>query len=172
MSPELGNTGINAAFEKRGEIKLTFPSGETFVIEIPKITPPETPEKVLTALGVMRLAIPLAFPEETLGVESDFGYRVTQEEVVSNLPGDRENDYRTALSWAGAVLQKEGWSTGRVSDLLISERSNIQAGFQLGTVTPDQMEVVKFRLKSKVTEFYPGAAASFAKARRKKVPDW
>ena len=172
MPPELGSTGIEVSLEKKSKIILTFPSGESFIINTPEIAPPETPERVLTALGVMRLAIPLAFPEETLGVDAEVGYRVRQEEVISNLPEERERDYHTALSWAGAVLQREGWNAGRVADLLISERPNIQTGLHLGTIKDDQLEVVKHRLRSQIVEFYPGAGASLERRRKKKAPDW
>ncbi len=168
MSPELGSTGINANLDKRGDIVLTLPSGEKFTIEVSKKAPPETSENVLTALGVMRLAVPLAFPEETHGV-ADFEYSVEREGAFSELPGDREEDYRSALKWAGAVLQKEGWKTERVASLLISEYPNIQTGISLGTIGKEHLDALKFRLKNKVSEYYPGAASSIEKKRKKKI---
>ena len=106
---------INVEFVAKGELLLTFPNGTSMTLEVPKKAPEGISRKVLMALAVSKLAIPITFPEELGGVDQA-GFQTAREDDIQGLPGGREQHYKDALQWSGAVLQGNGWSAERVAN--------------------------------------------------------
>jgi len=155
-----------------GVVRLNIPDGSTQDLRIPKKAPRSISELELKALTVMQLAIPLAFPEETTGVDQA-GYRVRREEDIHSLPGGREVDYREALTWAGAILQGKGReSTWAASILMEDLPEQVKLNFQLGSGNPGYLEFQKAKLRNTIANWYPGGAFARKKARERKVGDW
>jgi hypothetical protein len=169
MSPEHEPKGIIVNMAEGGDVVLNYPSGKTRIIKKDKKISSETPKRVFEALDIMKLTLPLAFPE-LLGVDQDSAHRVKEEEKISNLPGGSEQDYRDALKRAGSILQGDGWEVGRVADFLIWQQPNMQAAKELDTIKEDQVEAIKNRLRDVIVQFYPGAGSSMEKARKRKYP--
>lgn len=166
------NCGISAELVGKKKVKLTYPSGNVETISIPSKAQKGISNNELMAISTMQLVIPTEFPEETTGVDQA-GFRVEREKNIHDLPGDRENDYDSALRWAGAILQREGWSAGTVGGIIYYELpSNPAAGEHLGTLTKEMIVTQKARLSSAIAEKYPGAAASRKRRIDKNVPDW
>ena len=155
-----------------GRVRLSIPGGGIEFLEIPKNMPKGISDTELTALTVMKLAIPITFPEETTGVDQA-GFRVRREEDIHSLPGGREGHYKEALSWAGAVLQNKSWKSQRVASLLMEDLPDqVKVGLQLGNITSDYYNLQKARLQRTIAESYPGASASRQRRIDRKIPDW
>lgn len=169
MSPEHEPKGIIINMTEGGNVVFNYPPGEVRMIKKDKKASSETPKKVFEALDIMKLTLPLAFPE-LLEVDQDTAHRVKEEEKISNLPGGSEQDYRDALKRSGSILQRSGWEVGRVADFLICQQPNMQVAKNLGTIKEDQIEAIKNRLCDVIVQFYPGAGSSMEKARKRKLP--
>jgi len=155
-----------------GVVRVNIPDGSTQVLRIPKKAPMSISELELKALTVMQLAIPLAFPEETTGVDQA-GYRVRREEDVHSLPGGREGDYREALTWAGAILQGKGRDAEWTASLLMSELPDtVRAGVLLGSIKQDSWDFQKAILRRTIANLYPGGAYARKIAKQRPVGDW
>jgi hypothetical protein len=107
------------------------------------------------ALNMMRLTIPLAFPEETTGAD-DEAYLVQREEEI--LPQKKHASYSDALTWAGSILQSKGWSAKEVTETLLKELPQ-SAKFTIGDLTSETRGYIEEKLRQEVLNYYPGTSA-------------
>lgn len=152
----------------RKKVSLMLPGGEKLTLNV-TLTDRNLSDLELTALTVMRMAIPLTFTDETTGVDQA-GYLVEREKDIHSLPGGRESVPKEALTWAGSILMREEWTAQRVANLLASEFDHIGVGLQLGSISRDKLAKKRGALRHTVASFYPGGISG--EKRRKPVGDW
>jgi hypothetical protein len=163
---------IKIELSEGGSVTLQMPGGNRLVVEAPKSLPKDIDDTELTALTAMKLTVPVAFPEETTGVDQA-GFRTGMESNVSHLPSSREEDYRNAIGWAGATLQRKGWPVDKVLEIVLSDyRNTIEPGVHLGSIGKSELNIKAAKLRRVIVEAYPGAGAAIRRGREKKIPDW
>lgn len=173
MTPEIEtDTGyIKANLKDRRRVILTYPDGHTESLKVLPVQKRISDTEIM-ALTVMRLVIPLVAPEETTGMDQDL-YLVEMEEGVQNLPQGKEINYLSALKWAGAILQANGWESQTVAELLTNEYlKSLKVSVGLGTELIETLAIQTARIRRGVVQFYPGAAAAIERKRTKKTPEW
>jgi len=139
-------------------IVIKSDKGEDVKIEMkkPKIADRKISGNEIMALNVMKLVIPLAFPDETSGVD-DEAFNVEREADISNLPLRREANYVDALTWAGGILQAKGWPAQKVVSVLL-EGLPANSKFAIGDLDNETRSVIEERLREQVVSFYPGSS--------------
>ena len=171
MAPEGEKVRFGISIEQleSGVVRLTLPGGDVIKIR-PLRNKKSDSEKVNIALGVARLAIPLAFPKESTGV-GDVGFLVESQDDINNLPFGYETYYKDALDWAGPVLMKGRYSAEEVAKIISVGIPQYQTAKNLSDgIEQEALKIKVKRLRDVLAEHYPGFKS--ANKRRKPVPSW
>ena len=160
--------GIRAEMFNSSTIKLLFADGGEMKVGL-TIKKTGISDTELIALNVMRIAEVDAAKWETDSSDQS-PFRVEREAVIEGLPERREKDSREALKWASSILMSKGWSVDRITEILIKDFPNIQISKSIGTMPKDQYNLLFARLRSSISDHYPGSIS--ADKRRKPIKDW
>lgn len=149
--------------------RVALPGGIILVFELDYSEGSRIPVNVLKALEVMKLTIPLTFPDKTTGVDQA-GFRVEYEDDVRDLPKSSEAYYEEALNWAGPYLQGKGWSSKEVCDYLLEDNESWISN--LGNVSKKTAQIFAEALRLKICEYFPGGQKAKRLIGKRKVLDW
>lgn len=149
-------------------VKVNFSSGGGYEISVPeRLKERNYRPEVVTALTVSRLALNEAFQDERTGVDQ-VSFTTRKELGIRELPHSAEASSDEALRWAGSTLQRKGWKTKRVADLLIADVETIEPGIQLGRISKDQLEIKRRTLERTLNKYRPGPGSAMEKSRKKR----